>query len=101
MHPVLCLEDVLVVAPASEEANFDVRAADTESLLAIHCIEQRGSGVLLGPHARQAARVFIAHVEGSEGQNSGHAPLDGTIDLGVTAVKIVLAVWTAGIVRVG
>ena len=101
VYPVLGLQDVLVVAPAAEEAHFDVRAADAEGFLAVHGVPERGAGVLLGPYAGQSAGVFIAHVERAERQDSGHAPVHGSVDLGVTAVEIVLAVWTAGVVRIG
>src|SRR5262249_43562249 len=92
---------VLVVAPAAEEACLDVRAADAEGLLAVHRIPERGAGVLLGPYTSQSTGVLQTHVQGAKRHDSSHAPLHGAVDLGVTAVEIVLAVRTAGVVRVG
>src|SRR5664280_2374060 len=101
MYPVAGVQDVFVVLPSAEEAHLDVRAADAEGFLAVHRVPQRGAGVFLRPYTGEAAGVFQAHVEGAECQNSGQAPVGGSVDLSVTAVEIVLAVRTASIVRIG
>ena len=101
MHPVPGVQDVLVVAPAAEEAHLDVRAADAEGLLAIHRVPDGGASVFLGPHAGQSAGVLQAHIQMVPSHDPSHAPFDGSIDLRVATEEIVLAVRTAGVVRVG
>src|ERR1019366_9257163 len=101
MYPVAGVQDVFVVLPSAEEAHLDVRAADAESFLAVHRVPQRDAGVFLGPDTGEAAGVFQAHVEGTKCQNSGQAPVNGPVDFCVAAEEVVLAVRTAGIVRIG
>src|SRR5271165_6237882 len=100
MYPVAGIQDVFIEIPATEEAHFDVRAADAEGFLAIHGVPEGFASVLLGPDSGQSAWVFQANVQGAKRQNSGHALVESSVDLGVTAVKIVVAVRTAGVVRV-
>src|ERR1019366_3378707 len=101
MHPVTGVQRVLVVAPAAEEADFDVRAADAEGFLAIHGVPDGGAGVFLGPDSGQSGRILQANVNRAKRHNAGHAPVNGSVDLSVTAVEIVLAVQAAGVVRIG
>ncbi len=101
LHPVAGVQDVLVVAPAAEEAHLDARAADTEGLLAIHRVPEGGPGILLRPHAGQAAGVLQAHVHGAADQDAGEAPVDRPVRVGVQAEEVVLPVRAAGVVGVG
>ena len=101
LHPVAGVQDVLVVAPAPEEANLDVRAADAERLLAVHRVEDRGPRVLLRPHAGQPAGVLEAHVHRAADEHAGETPLERAVRIGVKAEEVVLAVRAAGVVRVG
>src|SRR5208283_5204516 len=101
VHPVLRVEDLLVESPTAEKAYLDVRPANAKSLLAIHRLPKGFPRVFFGPYTGQAARIFQTHVQGAKRQNSSHAPVDGAVDLGVTAVEVVMAVRAAGIVRVG
>src|SRR5664280_1657825 len=101
VYPVAGVQDVFVVAPSAEEADFNVRAADAEGLLAIHGVPEGRARVFLGPDTGEAAGIFQSDVQGAKRQNSGQAPVGGSVDLSVTAVEVILAVRTAGIVRVG
>ena len=49
----------------------------------------------------QSARISKRTSNRAKRHNSSHTPVDGSVDLSVTAVEIVLAVGTAGVVRVG
>ena len=101
MHPVLRVENILVVAPTAEEAHLNVNAAGTEGFLAIHGVPDGFASVLFRPYAGQSAGVLQANVNSAKRHNPGHAPFDSSVDLGVTAIEIVLAVRAAGVVGVG
>ena len=45
--------------------------------------------------------ILQAHIKRAKRHHTGHAPVDGSVNLRVTTVEIVLAVRTAGIVRIG
>jgi hypothetical protein len=100
LHPVTGVHDVLAVTPAAEEAHLDVRTADAEGLLAVHRVPDRGSRVLLGPHAGQSAGVLQAHVHGAADEHTGEAPCYRPVRIGVETVEIVLAVRAAAVVRI-
>ena len=51
--------------------------------------------------AHAPAGVFQTHTHGAADEDAGGAPLDAAVRVGVKAVEIVLAVWAAGVVRVG
>ena len=91
----------LLIPPAAEEPHFNVRAANTEGFLAIHCVPDGFAGVLLGPHAGQSGRVLQTHVHRATRQDPGKAVFDGSVDLAVTTIEVVVTVRTAGVVRVG
>ena len=101
MHPILGVQNVLAVAPATEEAHLDVRAAHAEGFLAVHGIEDRGARVLLGPYTGQSTRIFEADVEGAKGHHTGQPAFDRAVDLSMPAKEVVLAIRTPGVVGVG
>ena len=100
LDPILVGHHGRGVLPPAEEAHLDVRAGHREGLLALHALEQGGSGVLLGPHAGQSAGALGARVEKPADQSAGHARLDRPVRERMAAEEVVLAVRDGGVVRV-
>src|SRR5208283_1105603 len=98
MHPVLRVEEVVVVAPTAKEAYFDVRAADAEGFLAVHGVPDRSPRIFLGPDTGQSSRVLQANINGASQHDPSQAALNGSVRVAVQAIKIVLAIGAAGVV---
>jgi hypothetical protein len=54
---------ILVIVPAAKKSQLDPRSAGGKGFLALHRLEQRGAGVLLGPHPGQPRRVLEPDIE--------------------------------------
>src|SRR5208283_1442007 len=101
MYPVLRVQKVVVVTPSAKEAHLNMRSADAERFLAIHCVPDGSACIFLGPHSGQSSRILQAHINGVSQHDPSQAPLNGSVRLSVSTIEIILAVRAAGVVRVG
>ena len=96
---VLVVPKGIVEVPAAEETQLDAHATGGEGFLALHAIEERGTGVFLSPDGAEAGWVHKSDVAAGE-DVAGHAFLQTAVLHGVAAEVVVLSIGCCTIVRI-